>query len=324
MTAFFRVLWGWGCLCLVTTTLVPLGAFYSQYGDVVAFQRTTAAQNADIYVVDVITGLTINLTQHPDSDRLPAWSPDGEWLVYQSLQEQVQAPETLYRVPYRTGASPEPLLPMGVIGTLPDWSPDGCCIAFSAYDNNTFSNNTHILHLETGDVWNAVPTPGLNQLAVAWSPDGTQVAFAASDHDFTDRRVYLASVEVPADGDGTTPDIPPPLTDITGEGYFVTPMWTHDGATVFVVDTLPRREAADTLYRADAHAPVDLQPVVGSGDVNLPAISADGEWMVYSTQDSRDRNNEVLYISRIDGTDVRQLTRGRGGYVQDTAPVWRP
>ncbi len=40
--------------------------------------------NAEIYVLDLETSALRNVSQHPSSDTDPAWSPDGDWLVFRS------------------------------------------------------------------------------------------------------------------------------------------------------------------------------------------------------------------------------------------------
>jgi len=44
--------------------------------------------NAEIYLVRLSDGTTVNLTNDPGQDVLPAWSPDGQRIVFTSLREE--------------------------------------------------------------------------------------------------------------------------------------------------------------------------------------------------------------------------------------------
>ena len=76
----------------------------------------------DIYVVDITGENLQQLTAHPAPDRHPAWSPDGQWIAFQSERDGDSA---IYRLEV-DGANPKWL----ANGRRPEWSPDGQQIAF--------------------------------------------------------------------------------------------------------------------------------------------------------------------------------------------------
>ena len=76
----------------------------------------------DIYVVDINGENLQQLTAHPASDRHPAWSPDRQWIAFQSERDGGNAVYLMEA----DGANPKRL----ANGRRPEWSPDGQQIAF--------------------------------------------------------------------------------------------------------------------------------------------------------------------------------------------------
>ena len=60
---------------------------FSPVGSEIAYRAIVDGQH-DIWVVDLETGEQMNLTDDPDLDIEPSWSPDGEWIAFGSLRPQ--------------------------------------------------------------------------------------------------------------------------------------------------------------------------------------------------------------------------------------------
>lgn len=78
--------------------------------------------NADIYIMEVETGVEKRLTIHPEADLRPAWSPDGKHIVFQSEREEGKL--DLYRI---TVASRK-VVRLTHVHEANGFSPDWCCI----------------------------------------------------------------------------------------------------------------------------------------------------------------------------------------------------
>ena len=79
----------------------------------------------DIYVVDITGENLQQLTDHPAPDLYPAWSPDGQWIAFQSERDGDRA---IYWME-ADGANPKRL----ANGRRPEWSPDSQQIAFVSH-----------------------------------------------------------------------------------------------------------------------------------------------------------------------------------------------
>lgn len=82
--------------------------------------------NADIFVVDLIHGLSYNLTNDQAYDVAPSWSPDGEWIAFASDRD---GGRNIY-VMDRFGRSTRRITDVPGAYTQPRWSADGSSLVF--------------------------------------------------------------------------------------------------------------------------------------------------------------------------------------------------
>jgi Tol biopolymer transport system component len=144
----------------------------------VAFYSSVQPEG-DLYVVRSDgTGLR-QLTSGAESiDRMPRWSPDGQWIAFHAIRGKDQY---LWRI-RPDGSDLEQLSPLAD-AIYPTWSPDGSRIAvLMAAGIGHSDNNVYVF--DSGRPWTdqhpqviLPPTDSRDEFVVnAWSPDGTQLA----------------------------------------------------------------------------------------------------------------------------------------------------
>lgn len=127
----------------------------------------------DLYVIGVDGTSERRLTNDPDDESMPSWSPDGETIVFQGAASG--SPGTLRVIDADGTGQSELIAGPGGWALNPEWSPDGSQILFLGGTAQ-----------ETVGVW-VVSAEGtdLHQVAdinaglpAVWSPNGEEIAFA--------------------------------------------------------------------------------------------------------------------------------------------------
>lgn len=132
--------------------------------------------NSEIYMLDVSTGETLNLTRHPAEDRAPAWRPDGQALAFESRRD---GNWEIYVLNLLDGSITRLTHNLACDGA-PSWSPDGAEIAFESYRDGQFEIYALALTGEgTEPGLRRITDDGRGAYGPAWSPDGSQIAFTS-------------------------------------------------------------------------------------------------------------------------------------------------
>jgi Tol biopolymer transport system component len=130
----------------------------------------TEADNLDIYVMDNDGSNVIRLTDDPEHDIEPAWSPDGTQILFISMRI---AGSELY-VMNADGSSVTLLLedPTGQL-YRPAWSPDGTTIVYQQDPGP----DLWLMNSDGTNRRNITNTPYADDGEAEWSLDGTQIVF---------------------------------------------------------------------------------------------------------------------------------------------------
>ncbi len=287
-----RLFW----LVLLTTTALSIlivlvcRGFATSAGEI-AFESNLSG-NWEIYLLDLQTEATHNLTRSPADDFSPAWSPDGSQLAFVSDRDDDKQPE-LYVM-----------------------DADGSHLQRIAGGNGQFANPTW-----TSDGRSLVSMHGWRQIYLIdpvdrsehWlgagfspriSPDGKSLLYyanAANTQVYSNIYVLnLANRQI---------------TNLTeGAIHNWGGSWSPDGRQIVYVSLLTGKAG---IYLMNANG-TDFHAITASSNDVTPTWSPDGQQIAYAS--GRDGRME-LYIMNADGSSSHAITNNQG---DNHDPAWRP
>ena len=170
----------------------------------------------DLYVIDADGQNRRRLTDTPDEEGIPAWSPMGDTIA---VAIPMGGDAEIYLLDAETGVIVSQLTDNdGIDDFMPAWSPDGSQIAYVTRDGAAGSQQIHVMSVD-GENSVQLTDNDVDDYYPAWSPDGETIAFVSSR--VGEQTLFTMGI----DGSDQRQ-----LTD--GETRASRPAWSPDGRTI--------------------------------------------------------------------------------------------
>ena len=231
----------------------------------------------DLWLADLDSGETRQLTDDVYIDVSPSWSPDGQQLAWVSDRDGKSDIWTLQL----SDGSASRVTDLEKAPSSPIWAPDGGRIAYLRDVGNSvfISSTVNVIDLATGtdtEISEAMFGPS----APAWSPDGSKVVVYYRDPGNSRfREGHNVLYVLPANGEGEKFFVSPVPGKSLGRRQHNRPAWSSAGDMVYRIDgelwTVPM-QADGTLG--------DARRIAAAGE--NPSWSADGSRLIYVDGDT--------------------------------------
>ena len=179
-------------------------------------------QKRDIYVMDDNGNNLRKLTNTPESEGVPTWSPDGTQIAFAREVEIIRSQQIYKIFIMDADGRNERLLTPGEFDFYPRFLPDGQQLSFSGGKGRKIF--LQVIDLETSQIDVLIESPIANP---SWSPDDKQIVADIGGNVFT----------MTTDGKHRKPLAPAPAA-VNTAWERNSPRWSPDGESILYVETI--------------------------------------------------------------------------------------
>lgn len=273
-------------LFLIITPMLLTGslrAITKEAGNEWIYYSSNQTGSQEVYRVR-LTGTDIQqLTFDSEEDYFQSVSPDGKWLIFQSIEGE---DFFLYRANLATLQTEQLTY---VDSRFESWSPDGKSFIYTVFTEAGSS----LWRLDWQDL-STHPVLERNHRFPHWSPDGQWIAFDLEE----EKNVYNIYRITPEGENLTT------VTSFEGSSRTVLQDWSPDGQWLIFGARDPQQDYH--LYRIRSDGSELLQLTYQSNIQNYREWLSDN-WIIFS-QDSREQR--LIFRVSSDGSNIQQLSVG--------------
>jgi len=273
-----------------TVSLIPMRSYIAYMA------KENPADTWEIWIMRSDGSDPQRLTSNDANDTVPAWSPDGRKVLFESDRD---GNGEIY-VMNSDGNKQVNLTNHPAEDGTPSWSPDGSMIAFSSYRDGNWE-----IYLMERDGSNPVRLTydDASDYAPVWSPDGSRIVFVSKrDGNW---EIYVMK----ADGAD-------PLRLTEEEATDFAPVWSPDGSMI-AFESYRDGNMEIYIMREDGSDLMNLTEAPRSSD-HGPTWSPDGSHIAYYS--NQDGGWDVV-VTAMDGSGVTNLTLSQA---TEQTPAWQP